>query len=200
MFFRALGSSILKVIFLLGGIFAVWLLLFALYLYQTQKNYVLPSADNQGIIILTGGKNRIEEGLKLKDQLNIPAVFISGVHEKVALKNLALDKRDCCIELGHSAYNTKENAYESWVWIREKGYAKVILVTSDYHLPRAMDVFHKVIRDVEITPYPVKYIKATSLEEAIEFFKDWKTLKTIIHEYHKFLFQKITGLMEFKYE
>lgn len=195
MFFRALGSSILKLLVLLSGIFAVWVLLGAVYLYQTQRGYVLPASGVDGIIILTGGSNRIEEGLKLKDELNVPSVFISGVHEKVALKSLALDTRPCCIELGHSAYNTKENAYESWVWIREKGYSNIILVTSDYHMPRAMDVFHKVIHNVEITPYPVKYIHLN-----VDFFKDWKTVKTVIHEYHKFLFQKITGVMEIKYE
>lgn len=200
MFFRALGSSILKVIFLLGGIFAVWALLFALYLYQTQKVPPLPAADNQGIVILTGGKNRIEEGLKLKEKLNIKSIFISGVHAKVDLKNLNLDKQPCCIELGHSAINTKENAYETWAWLKEKQFTKIILVTSDYHMPRAMDIFHKTFREAEITPYPVKYIKANSIEEAMDFFKDWKTLKTIIHEYHKFLFQKVTGVAEFKYE
>ena len=44
---------------------------------------------------------------------------------------------DCCVDLGFTAANTLGNARETAEWARAKGYSALILVTADYHMPRA---------------------------------------------------------------
>jgi uncharacterized SAM-binding protein YcdF (DUF218 family) len=62
---------------------------------------------------------------------------------------------DCCVDLGFSAANTIGNARETAEWARSLGYHSLILVTADYHMPRALLELHAALPNVAITPFPV---------------------------------------------
>ncbi|MCB1309914.1 MAG: YdcF family protein [Leptospiraceae bacterium] len=55
--------------------------------------------------------------------------------------------------------NTAENAMESMRLARERGWRRVILVTSAFHMPRSVLCFRKVADDIVIVPYPVDYYR-----------------------------------------
>ena len=63
---------------------------------------------------------------------------------------------DCCIDLGFTAENTLGNARETAEWARAKGYHRLILVTADYHMPRARLELKAAMPEADIAPYPVR--------------------------------------------
>lgn len=96
------------------------------------------------IVVLTGGKNRIQEGLSLFAQGRALHLFISGVHEDVKkYEILALWDGDhalppCCVSLGYEATTTTQNAAETRKWIQKQDYSSIRLVTGDYHMMRSI--------------------------------------------------------------
>lgn len=122
----------------------------------------LPRPDDQNtdaIIVLTGGPDRINRGLDLLEAKRAKYLFISGVNTKVSSDQLVsmwhkdLHHKPCCIILGHEAQNTYENAAEARDWIRLNNVHSIRLVTTDYHMVRAMLEFESVLPDIEIHPY-----------------------------------------------
>ncbi len=62
---------------------------------------------------------------------------------------------DCCVDLGFTAADTLGNARETAEWARSLGYHSLILVTADYHMPRACWSCAPPCPRPRITPYPV---------------------------------------------
>ena len=44
----------------------------------------------------------------------------------------------CCVDLDHSAINTIGNAVETRRWVMARGFQSLIVVTSNFHMPRAL--------------------------------------------------------------
>jgi len=61
----------------------------------------------------------------------------------------------CCVDLDHVALDTIGNAVETKRWAREKEVKSLIIVTSDFHLPRAMAEIAHELPDVKLVPFPV---------------------------------------------
>lgn len=131
---------------------------------------------HDAVIVLTGGSMRIEEGARLVAEGKAPKLFISGVEENISegqiLRsfNLAPEK----LFLGRQATDTKENALESGEWMRKNGIKTAILVTSDYHMPRALLEFRARAPGVSITPYPVASASYRS------FIYEWAKLYVVM--------------------
>ena len=53
---------------------------------------------------------------------------------------------DCCVDLGFTAADTVGNARETAEWAKAMRYDSLIIVTSDYHMPRAMLELRAVLR------------------------------------------------------
>ena len=139
------------------------------------------------IVVLTGGKGRIEKGLELFEKNFGEYLFISGVFEKSELEikhivdNKLIDK-DCCVIVDNKAKNTFENAYEVKKWLDKKNKIKnIILVSSYYHLPRSYIVFKKMIKTKNIVLSPVN--KKISLNENYGFY-----IRLIILEFFKTIY------------
>ncbi len=146
-----------------------------------------PAIENKAgaIIVLTGGNNRIKTGLELFASSRLSNnLFISGVHASVKEEDIismwVSDKKlpDCCITLGYKASTTFENAQETKEWLDNKNIKTLVLVTSNYHINRAMLEFENIIEDITIIAYPVK--EKRSLID-INFWK------ISFSEYNKFL-------------
>jgi uncharacterized SAM-binding protein YcdF (DUF218 family) len=118
-----------------------------------------PHAD--GIVVLTGGTARIESGLQLLAEGRGDRLLISGVDPKVGRETLARisdgSKRayfDCCIDFDH-ARDTIGNAVEARRWAAGRGYRSLIVVTSDYHMPRSIAELGASMPGKRLIPYPV---------------------------------------------
>ncbi len=146
-----------------------------------------PAAD--AIVVLTGGEDRIEEGIKLLAKRKGKRLLISGVNPATRAAEIerltGYDRRlfDCCIDFGYRAVDTITNAEETRAWAANWRYSKLILVTSSYHMPRSLVEFARVLPDVELLPYPV----ATRSLQLDTWWEHRHTARVMGVEYIKFL-------------
>ena len=177
---------------LLAGIIWWILLLFNTFPKKTYLNDTLENPNEIGIIVLTGGKHRIEKGVDLLARGHGKKLFISGVfmpsevHTKFSLEKEKSELFKCCVFFGEKAKNTLENALEVEKWLMQnKEIKSIILVSSYYHLPRSMIIFEKKISSkIKIFPIPAVYRK--SLDSDFFFH-----VKLIISEYFKIIYTLI---------
>ena len=178
----------------IGGIFTN--LLNFIEKIPTQKT----SNDNitDAIVVLTGGSNRLEEGLNLLSQRKAKKLFISGVYRGVEVRRLLKlfqvnpEELICCITLGYTAGSTKGNAAETKAWATDEGHKTLRLVTASYHMPRSIKEFQHQMPSLTIIPHAVfpKQFKRD----------DWwlwpGTASLILTEYIKFLISSLRLLTE----
>lgn len=172
-------------------IFMVWLAGYGMFVFRvTNQKPAEPQKQTEAIVVLTGGKNRIYEGLKLFSQNSAPKLFITGVNESVTKNDITKiwSKKDdlprCCIILGHKATTTLENAVETQNWITENKIKSIRMVTSAYHMDRAKLEFHNLMHDIEIIPHPV--------EKQDPPLSDIRFWKITFSEYNKIIFRYAT--------
>jgi uncharacterized SAM-binding protein YcdF (DUF218 family) len=149
--------------------------------YKKEERY----AGTDAIIVVTGGAGRIHAGLELLNSGKARNLFISGVDERVTeadIKTMWKGKnpqRECCISLDYKATNTRENAIETAKWVEEKGHLSLVLVTSNYHMPRARMEFNYSMPNIRMSYYPVN---APDIDKSFSDF-----LFIVFSEYNKLL-------------
>lgn len=140
------------------------------------------------IVVLTGGRGRLETALDLLSKGFAGKLFVSGVYRGVDVaKLLELTQRapkelSCCIGIGE-AENTIANASETRDWAVKNGVHSIRLVTSAYHMPRALLEFNYAMAGFAIIPHPV-------FNEHVKLKKWWLwpgTASLVASEYNKFL-------------
>lgn len=117
-----------------------------------------PRAD--GIVALTGGAGRVEAALRLLAEGQAQQLLISGVGGTAEFSALAhragvdpeLGSR---VTLGRTAATTRGNATETADWARDKNIRSLIVVTSGYHMPRALAELGRALPGVPLFPAPV---------------------------------------------
>ena len=186
-----------KIFLCLVGMCLVWLAGLMAFVNDIPREKSTPPYVD-AIVILTGGKGRMEAGLQYLFEKHGQMLFISGVGSGTKLRdllgNLPPTLREnistvspSLIDLGHDAENTIGNAEETKEWITRNHIESIILVTSNYHMPRALLEFSKTIPQVKITPAPV-------FPEDFSLNNWWETPESrdlILSEYHKFLAAKL---------
>ncbi len=121
-----------------------------------------PSEKTDAIVVLTGGNFRIATGLTLFAKQLAPKLMITGVHETVTEDDVRAMWKDstplpkCCITLGYEATSTFENALETETWVKENNIKSIRLVTSTYHMKRALIEFNNILKDTKIIIHPVE--------------------------------------------
>lgn len=141
------------------------------------------------IVVLTGGSGRVATGVDLLREGKGRELFVSGVDPQVDLAALlrvlggVAAHPQCCVVLGHDALNTHENARETALWIRRRGYRSLRLVTAWYHMPRALLEFERAMPEVAIVAHPV-FPDGTRLDR----WWAWRgTAALLFGEYEKYL-------------
>ena len=141
------------------------------------------------IIVLTGGLYRLDAGVNLLNDGKGERLLISGVNPKAGRDDLReatggdRELFSCCVDIDHAALDTIGNAEESGKWMEAHDYNSVILVTNNYHMPRSLLEMRRILRGVEIQPYPVVN---TNLSDG-SWMTDPDALRVIATEYAKFL-------------
>lgn len=140
-----------------------------------------------GIVVLTGGTGRVAAGFDLLRHASANRLLISGVHAEVAIDDLVPNGGSdvsCCVDLGYDADNTVGNAREAAGWAHGHGFRSLTIVTSSYHMPRALLEFRSALGgDIAIQPYPVD-------SEAVHLDEWWRwpgTVRLLAREYGKYL-------------
>jgi uncharacterized SAM-binding protein YcdF (DUF218 family) len=134
---------------------------FAVFLRQLPATEIKPSRDADGIVVLTGGSSRVSDAMELLSVGYGKRLLISGVHPTSGALEIQRSLPDsqpllgCCVDLDHSAVNTRSNATGTRRWVRERGFRSLIVVTSNYHMPRAIVELSHAMPDVALIPFPV---------------------------------------------
>jgi uncharacterized SAM-binding protein YcdF (DUF218 family) len=143
-----------------------------------------------GIVALTGGASRISDAVELLASGRGRRLLITGVGpatNTAELMRLAPDHQrwfGCCIDLDYAAANTVGNAVETRRWARERGFRSLVVVTSSYHMPRAMlEISHR-LPDVTLIPFPVV---TGQIRAEPWWFLHPGTTKILVFEYLKLL-------------
>ena len=142
-----------------------------------------------GIVALTGGEDRIGEAVKLLVDGYGTRLLISGVNamtSKDALRAEApapVELYECCIDIGHEARDTIGNANEAEAWTQTHGFRSLIVVTSSYHMPRALVELERVLPGVELLPHAVIAGKL----QMDQWWRHPETARLLFREYLKFL-------------
>ena len=180
--FLTVVTAIVGALALTGGFF--W---FAAQIADGEVNL---SRKADGIVVLTGAAARIPDAIELLASERGKRLLITGVHRATSAPEIArltpLYSKyfDCCIDLDRSALNTFGNALETKRWTREHNFTSLIVVTSNWHMPRAMAEISHQLPDVELIPYPVS-------SERVKTEPWWSHLDTtrlLAAEYLKYLF------------
>ena len=149
------------------------------------------------IVILTGGSNRIRDGLKIIKNLESSAIIntkllISGTGKGFTISNVKklLPKNKslnlflkCCIELDNKSQNTHSNAIETLKWAKKKNIKTFILITSNYHMPRAFLEFKAKMPNFKIIAHPI----TPKRHDINNWMDSFETFSLIFIEYSKFL-------------
>ena len=169
----------------------MWLV--GLFVFAERVRGFTPAEDPSradAIVALTGpSAERVNVAIRLLENDKGDRVLISGVNREVRRQELrALTPGsnrlfNCCVDLGFEAMDTIGNAQEIAAWARDKGYTRLIVVTSDYHMPRSMVEIRSAYPGVELTPYAVE---TPSLDNS-GWWKAAVTARRMTLEYMKYL-------------
>ena len=144
---------------LAGGLGLAWS--FSAFLDRIAATEKPLSGHAEGAVALTGGADRISDAVALLADGHADLLLITGVNpsttrgEIVKQTPAARQLIDCCIALGYEAANTVGNAAETERWVRANHIRSLIVVTSNYHMPRALAEMGSALPGVELVAYPV---------------------------------------------
>jgi uncharacterized SAM-binding protein YcdF (DUF218 family) len=116
-------------------------------------------------------------------------LLVSGVNREASREDIRLVSKaarrlyDCCVDLGFTAANTLGNARETAEWARAMRFRSLIIVTADYHMPRAMLELKSALPDVRLEPYAA----ATQVVDARRWWRSRAGARLMIREYSKYM-------------
>ncbi len=179
--FLTMAASATAALLLAGG--------FAWFVSRIAGDEVSLENKADGIVVLTGAAARIPDAIELLATERGKRLLITGVYRATSAREIArltpLYSKyfSCCIDLDRSALNTFGNALETRRWAREHNFNSLIVVTSNWHMPRAMAELEHQLPDVTLIAYPVISEKA----KADPWWSNADSARLLFLEYLKYL-------------
>src|SRR5579859_5307721 len=159
------------------------------FLSQLRGTEARPPRNADGIVVLTGGSSRVSDAMELLADGYGKRLLISGVHPASGASDISRSLSDnqsllsCCVDLDRSAINTRSNAAETRRWARERGFKSLIVVTSNYHMPRAIVELSHAMPDMILIPFAVVGDKWRDEP----WWTNGATVRLLLSEYVKYL-------------
>ncbi|MBP0495610.1 YdcF family protein [Pararoseomonas indoligenes] len=140
------------------------------------------SPPSPGIAVLTGGPDRVEEGLALLAERPEARLIVSGVGPDAGLADLArsagnrgaaMDPAPLAerIVLGREATSTRGNAREIAAWAHASGILEITVITAGFHMPRALLELRRDLPEAVLHPRPVAPFVARPVPMVREYVK-----------------------------
>jgi uncharacterized SAM-binding protein YcdF (DUF218 family) len=113
-----------------------------------------------GIVVLTGDSARISEAIELLADRRGKRLLISGANRGTTAAEISRLNPDftrwiqCCVDFDR-ALNTLGNAIETRRWAERRRFRSLTVVTSDYHMPRAMAEIAHQLPNTRLVAFPV---------------------------------------------
>lgn len=150
-------------------------------------------ARAQGIVALTGANSneRLSAAMGLLEDGYGRRVLVSGVNPMASRADVRRVSRavrrlyDCCVDLGFTAADTVGNARETASWAAAMRYQQLIIVTADYHMPRAMLELNAALRGTSVTAQT--YAVPTPSLKARNWWRNPGAARLMVVEYCKYL-------------
>ena len=166
---------------------------FAGFAWLVPSEQVTLDRNADGIVVLTGGTSRVNDALELLASGRGKRLLITGVNAGTTTGDIAHEVLNydrwlsCCVDLDYSALNTLGNAVQTRRWALDHGFGSLIVVTSAYHMPRALAELAHQLPDAALVPYPV----VSDRLRVEPWWSNGDTAKLVLSEYLKFLFAKV---------
>jgi uncharacterized SAM-binding protein YcdF (DUF218 family) len=172
---------------------------FAGFIWLLPARQVALGSNADGIVVLTGGTSRISDALELLASGRGKRLLITGVNPGTTTGDIAREVVNyakllsCCVDFDYSAQNTYGNAIQARRWAIEHGFHSLIVVTSAYHMPRALAELAHQLPDATLIPFPV-----VSDRLRIEpWWSSGDTARLVLSEYLKYLAAKVRMRFDF---
>ena len=180
------------------------LILFLIQLNNFKDNILsfkkFQNKESPNIVILTGGTNRIKDGLKIiayfsKSKKINYKILVSGTG--IGFTKKSLERKlgpnfnpqliQCCIDLDSVSKNTFTNASETLKWTNKNNIREFILITSNYHMPRAKLEFRNIMPNLKIYTYSITPKK----HDIKNWLSSYQTFSLVFIEYCKYILASI---------
>lgn len=188
------GAALMVVLLL------AWVLGFAWFVRAVTRP-PMPPPHADGIVVLTGGAERVQTALEMLVAGDAERLLVSGIGGGADLRDLAsragVDSRPVApfVTLGRGAASTHGNAEETAAWVRANGVRSLIVVTAFYHMPRALAEIGRAVRDVTLYPVPVLPPELRGAGPVTS----WTGLRLLTGEYFKLVGAEL-GLTSFEHD
>lgn len=177
---------ILGVSGLAAAIFLSGFVLFALSLAREEPDL---ETRAEGVVALTGGSDRVFDAAKFLARGQAKRMLITGVNratrgsELARMLPISREMFACCVDLGYQALDTAGNARETREWAESRNITKsLIVVTSNYHMPRALVELSAALPEVTLYPFPV----VSEHANVADWWRDYRVARLVGGEYVKF--------------
>jgi uncharacterized SAM-binding protein YcdF (DUF218 family) len=184
---RRMRRALFLAIFLLLGMLAG----FAAFAFKVERQTIQLHQKADGMIVLTGGADRIPDAIELFSKGHANRMLITGVNPGITRAEIGRfnpryrELIDCCVDLGYEALNTSGNAREARRWAEQNAiHQSLIVVTSNYHMPRALAELHDALPGLALIPYPVVSVKMRDSS----WWQSPQAMRLIGSEYIKYIF------------
>ena len=166
---------------------------FVAFTWLVPNEEVVLDRSADGIVVLTGGTARVSDALELLASGHGKRLLITGVNPGTTTADIARQVVDygrvlaCCVDLDYSALNTLGNAVETRRWTIAHGFHSLIIVTSAYHMPRALAEIAHQLPDTTLIPFPV----VADRLRVEPWWSNGAATRLVVSEYFKYLFAKV---------
>jgi uncharacterized SAM-binding protein YcdF (DUF218 family) len=162
---------------------------FLWFVWRLPAEEISLDRNADGIVALTGGASRIADAIELLASGRGGRLLISGANRATNSNEISRLNPDferwvrCCVDFDRSL-NTLGNAIETRRWAERRGFRSLIVVTSNYHMPRALAELANQLPDVALVPFPV----VTHRQRAEPWWASGATARLLFTEYVKYIF------------
>jgi uncharacterized SAM-binding protein YcdF (DUF218 family) len=186
---RSVGRStfaLCALIALLLGFGFLW------FIWRVPAQEVALEQNADGIVALTGGASRIADAIELLASGRGRRLLISGANRATNSNEISRLNPEferwvrCCVDFDRSL-NTLGNAIETKRWAERRGFRSLIVVTSNYHMPRALAEIAHQLPNVALVPFPV----VTDRQRVERWWSSGTTAKLMFSEYVKYIFARL---------
>jgi uncharacterized SAM-binding protein YcdF (DUF218 family) len=165
---------------------------FVLFVSNLSSDDVTLDRNADGIVVFTGGASRITDAIELLAAGRGKRLLISGVNPSTKpAEILRLNPEfarvvSCCIDTDQSV-NTLGNAIETKRWAESRGFRSLIVVTSSYHMPRAMAELQHQLPGVTLIAFPV----VSERLRGVHWWSSVGTMRLMLSEYLKYIYARM---------